>query len=328
MLVIPLENMETPQQAKVFFALPRHVMDLQLSTLDLLTAMFPSANELDISSSTMSCISQLRDWIADPKALPSGVPAHLSLGVRVEISAPDEMDTVQGEPHRRPDETMVQLNLQVPLQSDDPEPTDPPPWTYSIRQPSWMTKTEVAELGEDMPADDVFAAIDHLRDTAPRFLASSPSALGAASAAVAAAAAAASGPLLRVWFYFPSLSTRAKRDDLVNHAPHYRLTGFVLAGKPGVLCLEGTSEDVDAYMKFIKTESWGDIPSHQKKVSERWRQGGVGGESVGRVFDGMQEITDLLGERRGERANRGDMKALEAWLKEKGLGEAFEKVIF
>lgn len=82
-------------------------------------------------------------------------------------------------------------------------------------------------------------------------------------------------------------------------------------------------------MKFIKTDSWGDIPSYQKKVSERLREGsGVGDVSVQRVFTGMQEITDSLGERGGARGNRGDMQALENWLKERGLGDAFEKVIF
>lgn len=110
---------------------------------------------------------------------------------------------------------------------------------------------------------------------------------------------------------------------MVNLAPSYSLTGFVLAGKPGVLCLEGTSTDIDSYMSFIKTHSWGDIPSHQKKVSERYRE-----TDIERVFSGMEEITDSLGERGGQRANRGDMQALEAWLTAKGLQEAFEKVIF
>jgi hypothetical protein len=41
----------------------------------------------------------------------------------------------------------------------------------------------------------------------------------------------------------------------------------------------------------------------------------------------MMEITDLVGERRGQRANRGDMKAMEEWLVERGLGEAFGKVL-
>ena len=90
------------------------------------------------------------------------------------------------------------------------------------------------------------------------------------------------------------------------------------------MCLEGTSADIDAYMKFIKTHSWGDIPSQQKKVSERFRET----EDVRRVFSEMEEITDSLGERGGQRANRGDMQALEAWLRARGLQEAFGNVIF
>ena len=36
--------------------------------------------------------------------------------------------------------------------------------------------------------------------------------------------------LQRVWFWFPSLSTREKRRDLVTYASRWGLTGFVLAG--------------------------------------------------------------------------------------------------
>lgn len=75
-------------------------------------------------------------------------------------------------------------------------------------------------------------------------------------------------PLERVYFWFPSLSTPAKRKDLVNYASRYNLTGFVLAGKPGLLCLEGKSQDFGHYMNDIKNESWGDIPSYQKKASQ------------------------------------------------------------
>jgi hypothetical protein len=34
-----------------------------------------------------------------------------------------------------------------------------------------------------------------------------------------------------------------------------------------------------------------------------------------------------VGERHGQRQNRGDMAAIEAWLEGKGLGEMFESVI-
>lgn len=74
-------------------------------------------------------------------------------------------------------------------------------------------------------------------------------------------------PLERAYLWFPSLSTPSKRRDLVTYASRYDLTGFVLAGKPGLLCLEGRGRAFERYMSDIKNESWGDIPSYQKKVS-------------------------------------------------------------
>lgn len=293
-------------QQKIWFALPREIMDSQLSMIDLLQAMFPGPEELTLESSTKLLIEQLRHWCQDHKAFPSAVPPSLSLALNILMNNDNNEATTH----------VIQLSITVPLQSEDPEPMEAPPLRIGVRQPTWLSKAEVAELSADMPSDDVFSAIDYIRESAPAYVKSTQSDTTTPIADV--------GPISRVWFYFPSLSTREKRDDLVNHAPSYSLTGFVLAGKPGVLCLEGASRDVDAYMKFIKTESWGDIPSHQKKVSERYREEGL---EVRRVFGGMEEITDSLGERRGERANRGDMKALEAWLVERGLGGAFERVI-
>jgi hypothetical protein len=171
----------------------------------------------------------------------------------------------------------------------------------------------VAVLSSSLP-DDIFSALDFLRDQGSSLI---PTPTTTETEEVT------QGPLIRVWFYFPSLSTREKRQHMVDWAPSYSLTGFVLAGKPGLLCLEGTAASIDAYMNEIKTVSWGDIPSYQKKVSERYREVEVGK----RAFEGMIEITDLVGEKHGQRQNRGDMAAIEAWLKEKGLGEMFESVI-
>lgn len=280
-------------------------MESQLSTIDLLTAMFPSPGELEIPESTTQCVEKLRNWCQDPASVPSGIPSSMLLAVCLPIAG---------------GERMIQVNISIPLQSDDPEIEQPPPLSYSLRQPEWMSKAEVAGLAAAMPQDDVFEAFEYIQEEAVHFLEAQQT-LTSGSEIITGSSCE---PILRVWFYFPSLSTREKRDDLVKHAPGYSLTGFVLAGKPGVLCLEGGSADIDAYMKFIKTHSWGDIPSHQKKVSERFRET----EGVQRVFSGMEEITDSLGERGGKRANRGDMQALEAWLQAKGLQEAFENVIF
>ncbi|ODM15445.1 hypothetical protein SI65_09048 [Aspergillus cristatus] len=280
------------------------LMESQLSTVDLLTAMFPSPGELDIPESTTQCIEKLRDWCQDPASEPSGIPSSLLLAVCLPIA--------DGE-------KAIQVNVSIPLQCEDPAIDQPPSLNYSLRQPEWMSKAEVAGLAAAMPQDDLFGAFEYIQEEASQFLErQTQQALSAETEAIISG-----GPIVRVWFYFPSLSTREKRDDMVNNAPGYSLTGFVLAGKPGVLCLEGASADIDAYMSFIKTHSWGDIPSHQKKVSERFRE-----TDVQRVFSRMEEITDSLGERGGKRANRGDMQALEAWLQDRGLQEAFENVIF
>jgi hypothetical protein len=174
----------------------------------------------------------------------------------------------------------------------------------------------------DLPAEeDMLGTIEHIKEAAAEQL--EQSANTAAASTTAKPGTLYKGDLVRVWFYFPSISTRSKRDDFIIHAPSYHLTGFLYAGKPGLLCVEGGSQSIDDYMKWIKTESWGDIPAHHKKVSERYRET----KDVGRVFTDMTEITDMVGERRGQRANRGDMKAMEEWLTERGLGEAFAKVL-
>ena len=284
--------------------LPADIMESQLATIDLLTAMFPAPGELEIPESTTQCVEKLRDWCEDPTSKPSNIPSSIYLLVCLPIVGGDRT---------------IQVNVSIPLQCEDPETIDqPPPLGYSLRQPEWMSKAEVAEVATSIPEGDALEAFEYFQTEASRFLEIKQ------SQAVSSEDRGSGGPVVRVWFYFPSLSTRKKRDDMVNLAPGYSLTGFVLAGKPGVLCLEGASSDIDSYMSFIKTHSWGDIPSHQKKVSERFRET----EGTQRVFSGMEEITNSLGERGGQRANRGDMQALEAWLGSKGLQEAFEKVIF
>jgi Protein of unknown function (DUF1115) len=288
-------------------------MEAQLSTIELLTGMFPEPGELDIPPETLRWRQLLNDWCSG-SPFPLSTPEEVSLALNLSVGDNTAATNVRH----------ILLNISVPLRYLDTERSEPPSLRYFLRQPEWLSKAQVSNFSSSIPQGDIFEAIEWIREEAQERLTAN---LEAASTD----AAISQDVCVRVWFYFPSLSTREKRDDMVNFAPAYRLTGFVLAGKPGLLCLEGTATNIDSYMKFIKTHSWGDIPSYQKKVSERYRETkSRDGEFLGvqRVFAGMEEITGVLGDRGGAKANRGDMKALEIWLKDKGLGEAFEKVIF
>ncbi|KAH7025743.1 uncharacterized protein B0I36DRAFT_351714 [Microdochium trichocladiopsis] len=338
--------------------LPPELLEMQLAQIDLLMAMYPSAEELVVSDDTRRAIERIRQVCSDGEA--AGAAAAAAAAVTKDIYLDLKLGRLQTDGGGE-----VELEITIPLGFDrehgststsSSPPDEPPRVRTRMRQPAWASRAEAASINEGIPMeDDILGIIEYIREAAAeKYTESLTSAAGdeddkAQSSSSAAARSSTTmtlgsttsysattkdlEPLVRVWFYFPSISTRSKRDDLVRNAPAYGLTGFLLAGKPGLLCLEGGTRAVDEYMRFIKTESWGDIPAHHKKVSERYREesaggGGGGGAAVGRVFADMTEITDTVGgERRGERANRGDMKAIEAWLTERGLGEAFTKVL-
>lgn len=154
--------------------------------------------------------------------------------------------------------------------------------------------------------------------------------------------------VFRTWHHLVSLSTKEKREDLVAYASSAvasakPLTGFVLAGKPGLVVLEyplpeETSDDgarteaikaariaIDAYWSSIKSRSWADIPAVQKKVTETHRE-----EYVQRAFFDMREMTgaEELGGKEAMRGGwRNDMSKVEQWLKTKGIGGRMRDVL-
>ncbi len=286
-------------------------MELQLARIDLLMAMYPSEGAVAMDEAASESLDGLRTWQdgtseATSPNIGSSVSLFLTLDLGIEGGIPEKL---------------LKVEILVPF-VDDEDTTrhldEPPHPKVRLVQPSWMTRADTAAVMAKLPENkDLFDTIENIKEAVNSSISSVPN-----MPATLENGKENTEMVVRVWFYFPSISTRSKRDDIVNYASAYTLTGFLLSGKPGVLCLEGTSDNVDAYMKFIKTESWGDIPAHQKKVTERFRESGIT-----RTFTDMREITDTLGERRGERANRGDMRLLEAWLVERGLGSAFMKVL-
>ncbi|EMD67307.1 hypothetical protein COCSADRAFT_188077 [Bipolaris sorokiniana ND90Pr] len=288
--------------------LPPDLLELQIGQIDLLLAMYP--DDLTLSDAAQSTLSILRNGDAEKSQEAMTSNPSISATLDLSISPPETTPPASRQ--------TLRLHLTIPFSHQGATtPTDPPAVKVRVQQPTWLNKAETQSLTSCLPnPDDLLDTLDFILEKALAHLSSPLPSLPSHSPL-------SSEPLVRAWFLFPSISTRSKRLDLTTHAPRYSLTGFLFAGKPGLLCVEGTSSNIDAYMRFIKTESWGDIPAYQKKVSERWREVGV----EGRVFEGMEEITDAVGERRGERGMRGDMGGLEEWLVGRGVGEGFARVL-
>ncbi|KAI6365776.1 hypothetical protein MCOR25_005265 [Pyricularia grisea] len=283
--------------------LPRDLVELQLGQIDLLLAMYPESTTIDVDNHHR--LEVVRSCVDGNLASDTKLPATLSLILSLDLAKVNSG-------------SQLDLEISFPFtQSDDS--IEPPPPRARILQPTWLSKADTTNLNTSLTQDlltdlDKGAIETHVTQMLATLLTADPKPTKTSDQPK---------DLVRVWFYFPSISTRSKRDDLVEHAPRHGLTGFLISGKPGMLCVEGIPEDIDAYMRFVRTESWRDIPAAHKKVSERLREVGVH-----RVFDDMREVDcgDMGGERRGERANRLDMKALENWLVGKGVGDAFGKV--
>lgn len=289
-----------------WYLLPPDLLELQIGQIDLLLAMYP--DEAIIEEDSQELLDRLR-LSAEGVDVKFDIAPNVSIFLRITIDG----NLAQHE--------SLQLNLTfsfIPMDKSDVH--DPPPAKIRAQQPPWLSRLATAQMMREVEdGEDLFSTLERIKEQASHQLQLSNNALAARSSTNSPEQA---GPLVRVWFYFPSISTRSKRDDFINHAPSYHLTGFLYAGKPGLLCVEGASQSIDDYMKFIKTESWGDIPAHHKKVSERHRE-----RIEKRTFSDMTETTNTVGERHGQRANRGDMKAMEDWLIERGLGDAFAKVL-
>lgn len=55
----------------------------------------------------------------------------------------------------------------------------------------------------------------------------------------------------RYWIYSHHIYSKFKRKEVVSLARENNLTGFCVAGKPGIICVEGTLEDCDYYWQKV-----------------------------------------------------------------------------
>jgi hypothetical protein len=123
------------------------------------------------------------------------------------------------------------LLLTLPLQRARVEIT--------LRQPSWLTRSEWESVRDIEPSADDELVVEYLvqtQETIQRRIDALPKYVREDIKPDISSAAAGGGVptkscLERVWFWFPSLSSKEKRKDLVDYAEEHLLSGFLLAGK-------------------------------------------------------------------------------------------------
>lgn len=190
-----------------------HLED-QLSTLQLLQAMYPLPSELELSAETAAFLDEVE---ADPSTSTGLASFEGSLFLQVEGAPEDES---------------LQLNFLLPLKDGSSASV-----IVGMRQPGWLSRSAFGTLsgrlgdpGSESSSEYLLPLLERLPEEASTILRDQAPTEASASIEPAKETAAAGKPE-RVWFWFPSLSSKEKRRDLVTFAEEDSLTGFVLAGE-------------------------------------------------------------------------------------------------
>ncbi|EZA51707.1 hypothetical protein DMN91_003659 [Ooceraea biroi] len=121
----------------------------------------------------------------------------------------------------------------------------------------------------------------------------------------------------RYWIYSHHIYSKFKRRDVASLARENSITGFCLAGKPGIICMEGTLEDCDYCWQKIKVMNWQRILIKLLEKEENCIR-----ESVGNVrkFADFQEVSFPTTER------HNDMGQLFKYLTDHDCQHAFKEL--
>lgn len=104
----------------------------------------------------------------------------------------------------------------------------------NLRQPSWLTRVEWEQVRDIPPSIEGDLVVEYLLETMDlirRRVSGLPKYRVEEIKPEVTETTKPKSCLQRVWFWFPSLSSKEKRRDLIDFAEEHLLTGFLLAGE-------------------------------------------------------------------------------------------------
>ncbi|CAL4125277.1 unnamed protein product, partial [Meganyctiphanes norvegica] len=233
-----------PQQEILDHSELTSMIELQLSEIDMLQSMFPGPGEIIVDSPL--AIPELKDFVEGKlKELPARLEYSINLDVgtgRLEISLtlPHEYPAVQ------PDIYVRSQNLNRKGQLE-------------------LNKELMAYLSEFESGDlSIGAAVTWLQEKGSVFLDSSDTDLPAQETSTVDKDI----KFARLWIYSHHLYSKTKRKDILDMANEFDLSGFSLAGKPGIICVEGLSRNTDDWWTRVRTWNWQKIVCKNRETED------------------------------------------------------------
>lgn len=211
----------------------RDCLSQQMSEFESLQSMYPLQGELILND--RDAINEILNFLShNSEYIPNNLDFKLNLLIN-EIKLEIFINLPSSYPKREPDIYVRcnQLNRQ----------------TESKLNSELMNYIKEEFIGETC----LYTAISWLQDNMEHFPLSTQESCTANSG---------NKPLIedhqfsRLWVYSHHIYNKKKREEIVKKAKDLKLTGFSLPGKPGIICVEGPSDDCNEWWKYIKSMNW------------------------------------------------------------------------
>ncbi|XP_030767278.1 RWD domain-containing protein 2A [Sitophilus oryzae] len=124
--------------------------------------------------------------------------------------------------------------------------------------------------------------------------------------------------LVRYWIYSHHIYSKTKRKAIIDLANQMKITGFVMPGKPGIICVEGVSSDVVEWWQSIKSMNWKKIFC---KTTESNKE-----ELKAQNFIKFHGFIEKVFDNHGPKYNHMDMGEFYKYLEEHELGYIFKDI--
>ncbi|XP_063889887.1 RWD domain-containing protein 2A-like [Scylla paramamosain] len=208
------------------------LVELQLSEVDMLQSMFPGPRELVVDDPSVLC--DLRDFAEGRTTL---LPPHLELVINLDVEK-GQLSMSVNLPHQYP---AVQPTVFVRSQTLSREAQ------HRLNQ-DLLTYLKTIQEGDLC----IGPAVTWLQEKGGTFFEDYPQMENTEDASVETK----DDKFARLWIYSHHIYSKVKRKDILDLSREFDLTGFCLPGKPGIICVEGRTQNTEDWWHKVRSWNW------------------------------------------------------------------------
>lgn len=128
----------------------------------------------------------------------------------------------------------------------------------------------------------------------------------------------------RLWIVSHHIKSKTKRHDIVKNAKDLNLTGFLLSGKPGFICVEGCEYDTHKFWKLLRQMKWQRI---SVKKSETETRNSFADTKDFRLFTNFRELLFMEDESGVDGEIRMNLSLLMKYLEQHNCGGIVKELL-